>query len=226
MAALSDRAEVWAVAGVAGPLDVRIFVRGVTAYAHTVGLVPVRIVTGGVPLSEIVIQNLSTSPIDLGNDQRLTWGQGLRVPARAQWSVAGISPIGDIYGDTRTSLTFFYTGVLAPHAATTRWTYTVPTGRRARVETATVYVEVVTVAAAGSLTLWTYIGVFPGGGAGTVVAMALIYVDNLAGTRSGTALAASIELQPGDVLSAVTENLRAGGTSIHMAEAKITEANA
>lgn len=226
MAGPQELGEIWAVANVAGPLDVRVFVRGVTAYSASVGLNPVRLLTAGVPLSDVVIQNLSASPVDLGNDPRVAWNQGLRVPARSQWSTAGISPIGDLYGDTRTSFIFFYSGVLGPHALAARFSYTVPAGRRARVEVATALTEIVTAYAAALLTLWTYIAVFPGGGAGTAVVYGLLYARNAVADAHGTALAASIELQPGDVMQALTEDLRAGGTALHLATAKITEANA
>lgn len=92
MAAGEVLGEIWAVAGGVGPVDVRVFVRGVTNYRYTLTDSPQRILSGGVPLSEMVIQNLGTISIELGNDRALVYGQGLRVPANSLLSGGGIVP--------------------------------------------------------------------------------------------------------------------------------------
>src|SRR5438034_11731073 len=86
--------EIWAVSGVAGPLDARVLVASVTHYRRDVGLIPIRLCPGGIDPDTLVVQNLSKSPFEIGVDQSLSYGQGVQIPARSQWSpVYGVSSI-------------------------------------------------------------------------------------------------------------------------------------
>ncbi len=86
--------EVWAVAGGAGPVDVRVFVRGITNFSYQLGNTSKQILTEGVPMASFIIQNLGTIPIELGNDRKLRYGEGLRIPANSILSGGTITPGG------------------------------------------------------------------------------------------------------------------------------------
>lgn len=88
--------EVWAVAapGGSGPVDVRIFVRGVTNYRYSIDQVPKQILAEGIPMSSLIVQNLGAIPIELGNDRGLQYGQGMRIAPNSILSGGAITPGG------------------------------------------------------------------------------------------------------------------------------------
>ena len=110
---------------------------------------------------------------------------------------------------------------VAPHAATTRWTYTVPTNRKAFIE-GTDVINMIdgTVTTAGLAQ--AAIQVTPSGGGGTTV---------MNGAMIQTVIGQSVVLdqpslgllQPGDALSCFTADPGTGGTHFYLLTAKITE---
>lgn len=222
--------ELWAVAKVAGPLDVRVMVRGVTAYSRSVGSTPVMLITDGVQDDALIVQNLSVSPIELGPDRSITFGQGISVPARSQWSPRGgvqsIWASPNYYDRNPLSIekSWGSGGFIAPAGPTTRWNYTVPSGRRAFLEALDVSQEIGTPATTRDQTLTT-IGVGPDAitAFGTPIISAQWFGVNVQGAIQTKTIGTSIELQEGDVLVALTSNLSIGGTVAHSAFAKITE---
>src|SRR3989442_2922293 len=84
--------EIWAVAGGVGPVDVRVWVRGVAAYHYALSNTPQPILGAGVPLSSLAIQNLGTISIEIGNDRGLIYGDGLRIPPNALLSNGQVVP--------------------------------------------------------------------------------------------------------------------------------------
>jgi len=95
MAAGEVLGELWAVASAAGPVDVRVFVRGVTNYRYGLNATPQRILAAGVPMSSLSIQNLDPAiSIELGNGRDLQYGQGLRIPPNSIYQNGSIGPGG------------------------------------------------------------------------------------------------------------------------------------
>jgi hypothetical protein len=95
--ALEVLGEVWAIAapGGSGPVDVRVFVRGVTNLRLLVeSAQPVRVLSSGVPMSSLVIQNLGAIPIEIGNDRSLVYGQGMRIAPNSILANGSLSPGG------------------------------------------------------------------------------------------------------------------------------------
>lgn len=89
--------EIWAIAapGAVGSVDVRVFVRGATNFSRTVSpSEPVRLLPAGIPTSELVVQNLGSITIEIGNDRSLIYGQGLRIAPNSILSAGAITPGG------------------------------------------------------------------------------------------------------------------------------------
>jgi hypothetical protein len=86
--------EIWAVAAGAGPVDVRVFIRGINNYPYRLTNEPKQIVPAGVPLANLVIQNLGAIAIEIGNDRSLEYGRGMRIPANSILSNGAITPGG------------------------------------------------------------------------------------------------------------------------------------
>jgi hypothetical protein len=83
--------ELWAVAGGDGPVDVRVFVHGVTAFRYGLSATP-KMLISDVPIANIVVQNLGSIPIEIGNDQGLVYGQGVRIAPNATYSSGAVTP--------------------------------------------------------------------------------------------------------------------------------------
>lgn len=235
---MSTLGELWAVAGVAGPIDVRVFIRGVTSYKRTVGNTPVMLVTDGVPADALIVQNIGLFPIELGPSRGLSFGQGISVPARSQWAATGgVQSIwaSPNYYDRNPADIVFASGpnsigalINANGGAPTIWTYTVPASRRCYVELAQVGVQIQTAYANDNQHIGSVIQVQPTNGLATFIAQAWIWTGVAAGTRHDVTVGASIELQPGDVVNAIFVDGRAAGAgaSMHLANMKGTEFDA
>lgn len=113
---------------------------------------------------------------------------------------------------------------LAPHALTIRWTYTVPAGRVAYVESAQV-------------TAWRETAAAPLGTVGAVVRCTPVagvlcnivgawLFDNTVGARQAEALGSMGYLSAGDVIDGITFDQGVGGTASYRVDAKYTEAQA
>lgn len=221
---------IWAIGAGAGPLDARVFVRGVPSYAVGVTGQPQRILAAGTPLGSVIIQNLGLSPFELGTGPGLGYGQGIAVPARSQWSAAGVSPIWSspqYYDRNPVSFVQVYdavhAGIVAAGAVSVVWSYINTGATRAFIEAMQCITEIATVyAAAGYLESGIAIQA-PAGGAVTTVVRARIGIANAVGSRAEAVLGSSMELQPGEAAYGYTVDPRAGGSCMHVVSAKITQ---
>lgn len=138
---------VWCVAGVVGPLDVRVVsLRDATSYKVGITTTPQRIFPGA--LADLLVQNLASYPIEIGSTPGLTYGVAIRIPAMSQWSLlGGAVPIGAVSSDvglTRplphdrrptVSIGTSEDEFAGAAGETNRITYTVPTGKLAYILT-------------------------------------------------------------------------------------------
>jgi hypothetical protein len=112
----------------------------------------------------------------------------------------------------------------SPHSFTTRWTYTVPTARKAMVEVAIIkFCRVTAATTAGELVIGIYIT--PSGGSLTN----LIYsssILNIVGDKDVIDTGQSVLLLTGDALSAGDSDASTGGTADFYQAAKVTEFDA
>ena len=111
----------------------------------------------------------------------------------------------------------------APHATTTRWTYTVPDGKNAILETA--YVMVIRRSAAptssyANFRLWDTAEINAQFG---ILAAASIVDMNGVGDKDRDHITGNIILHEGDILSAISYDISDGGTVGYWSGAKIEE---
>ncbi len=222
--------ELWAVAQANG-VQIRILAAGAAPFPRDVGTQP-KLLLGDIHPDD-VLQNLDVVPIELGSDRSLFYGAGLRVPARSQWSIrGGVQPIWaspNYYDRNPKSLDFHVaTGFIGPHAATTRWSYTVPAGRRAFIERGFSFVQMSGVPSVVS-DRQSYLAHFPvGGGPGALFIFAVLTLDSgvIPGTRSTDDASTAKEMQAGDILQFVTLDLCTGGNAAYIGDAVGTEFDA
>jgi len=113
---------------------------------------------------------------------------------------------------------------VAPHALTVRWSYTVPAGKKAFVET--ISARLVRDAAATTAGLASiYVAVLPYGGSWTPL-LRIAVLSNGVGDRDGGEIGQSVILKAGDGLRAETYDTSTGGTLFYSVSAKITEFDA
>jgi hypothetical protein len=119
----------------------------------------------------------------------------------------------------------FNSGALAPHATTTRWSYTVPPRRRAKVQGAIAAIaRNVAAAALGNYAGYVLITRANGGGS-----FMLVYARTFAltaGTVVSMVQAGEIDLYEGDIMRGDTEDQNAGGTVSYTVSANAIEYDA
>jgi len=113
---------------------------------------------------------------------------------------------------------------LTPHAITQRWTYTVPTGKKALLELAWVLCRRMTAATTAGRP-YSVIDYQPYGGTEAALLMAEVVTNNVAET-SEKQLGQSIIMNPGDLIRGLTVDDSTGGNCDYRLIAKITEFDA
>ena len=116
---------------------------------------------------------------------------------------------------TSISKTFTNTGV-APHVITSRWTYTVPAGRKCQIEFVQIELVRKTVAAPVN-TAFGYVTI-----AGASFLRAVME-SNTIGERSNTVAGVGVILEAGDVIAGLTFDSSTGGTITYTLTLKGTE---
>lgn len=111
---------------------------------------------------------------------------------------------------------------VSPHAATTRNTYTVPTGKLAYVESLYCLVVRITAATAASR-VGAVCNLDPSGGEPAVDIIRALLLTNAVGDNHGVVLASGGYLAAGDVLTLVTSDASTGGTVDYQVTRKLTE---
>jgi len=112
----------------------------------------------------------------------------------------------------------------APHGVTTRWTYTVPTGKKAFVEGAQTYIHRITAAAPVGL-VQVVIYVTPSGGGMSAFLLSQLITNNV-GDKDHTEIGGGPVLYPGDAIEGQTSDVSTGGTTNLNITTEITEFNA
>ena len=118
----------------------------------------------------------------------------------------------------------YVAGAVAPHAATSRWSYTVPAGKKARVEWvyAGLIQDAVATAAGYAEASVRYT---PSGG--TVTRLTDAIKINLAlGSEGHVGAGLDLMMLAGDNLNAITNDANTGGTILYLVSAKVTEYDA
>jgi hypothetical protein len=101
-------------------------------------------------------------------------------------------------------------GAIAPHSATVRWTYTVPTARKAMLQLIEVYLYRDTVATTlGYSDVW--INMTPSGGSTYILVDAQLFVNTI-GAAGPSPVSSGIILLPGDAVSGVDFDSSTAGT--------------
>lgn len=114
-----------------------------------------------------------------------------------------------------------YEAVIAPAGSTVRFTYTVPTAKKAYCEQGTVWLRRVTVAAPVGRADCRFVYTPSGGGANALV-MAVIY-GNVADAADRDALSSAFIMLAGDVMQFYTSDASTGGTVDFFGSLKATE---
>jgi len=113
---------------------------------------------------------------------------------------------------------------IAPHSSTSRWTYTVPSGKKAYVELVDVLI-MRTEAASAADTVWVLVNhtAFTGGVAGLI---STEFISNTVGASATKTLSQSVLMLTGDTLTAFTADMSTGGKCVYAVTCKITEFDA
>jgi len=113
-----------------------------------------------------------------------------------------------------------------PHAATERWTYTVPSGKKALVEVLQCVVKR-TVAATTPLTPYTRISYTPSGGTErSLLTAILLSAENAVKDKMESGIGATLTMFVGDRIRAMSADAGTGGTCFYLAAGKVTEFDA
>ena len=129
------------------------------------------------------------------------------------------------YDRNGVSLAYEYTSYgIAPHAETQRWTYTVPAGKKAYVETFRAFVYRIT-AATSPNRYAAAIFVNPSGGGSYKIIEATSY-SNVADTSQVLNVGGSILLFAGDQIAGYTLDASTGGTLIVSVSIKVSQFDA
>jgi hypothetical protein len=113
---------------------------------------------------------------------------------------------------------------VAPHGETVRWTYTVPAGKKAFVESVFAYLRrsaAATTVGRAAVVIW----ITPSGGSAAILIDVEILTNNV-GDSDRQGVGQSLILLPGDTIEARTVDISTGGTVNYSAAAKITEFDA
>lgn len=105
---------------------------------------------------------------------------------------------------------FAANGAVAPHTTTVRWTYTVPAGKKAVLESLMMSVIRVT-AAAPQVTAVAHLNYTPSGGSQTLLAQAVLTTNGVNDIQQQTITSLG-EMLAGDVVSADDVDSSTGGT--------------
>lgn len=116
-----------------------------------------------------------------------------------------------------------YSNTLAPHVTTTRWTYTVPAGRKCLVELVNSRIMRITAAAPAG---YADVAISLGNVLAYLALAELNSGDNAIGVRESKYITAQALLLAGDVLQAQTADGSTGGTIGYLASFKGTEFDA
>jgi hypothetical protein len=108
---------------------------------------------------------------------------------------------------------------IAPHAATQRATYTVPSNYRARAAYISLYV-VRTTAPSTAGESRVYVTVTPAGGSETTILISGINTNSV-GARAGTAHSDGFVLKGGDVLKIYSSDASTGGNNEYLAQIQL-----
>jgi len=112
----------------------------------------------------------------------------------------------------------------SPHSETERWTYTVPSGKKALIES--LYIKIMRATAASSAVLvLAAVQLGLGGGTNYYHWIAALRTNNV-GDKDDIIIGQSIILNAGDVLRAISSDSSTGGTVDYYILAKITEFDA
>lgn len=203
--------------------DVQAFIPPYTARLLALNGTPVARIFFGAPPGAVQVASIT------GQICNSTWSQ-------KAFPVTGgpIGPIGvtsNYYDRNPLTLVFqFLQPNTAPHATAVHWTYTVPANRKAFLEQLQVITQL---EAAGDLApgansgfAESFIFITPVGSTGKTTLNA--YVQDVAPSRSraDAAVGASMELQSGDKIEAITKNTYTATQTFHYLSAKITEFDA
>jgi hypothetical protein len=113
---------------------------------------------------------------------------------------------------------------VAPHSATSRWSYTVPSGKKAMVEL--LRGSAIRDAAANTVDeVWIYIQLIPGGQSAAYIIFTRLLTNNV-GDKVEFSIGQSMILLPGDQIFAYTADSSTGGAVHYELTAKITEFDA
>jgi len=142
--------------------------------------------------------------------------------------VGQLQPSRPVYYDRNPiSQTINYdASAVAPHADTVRGTYTVPSGKKAYLETVWLHTLVATVAAPAGLKRTRILLVIATGGTSTLDDAVLAAVENTAGNKEHVSYQGSLLMMVSDVLELHTEDGGTGGTVDHRMAAKFVEFDA
>jgi len=113
---------------------------------------------------------------------------------------------------------------VGPHGMTTRWTYTVPTGRKTMLEALMAYLMRATAATTlgwASIQIWYQ----PAGGTDQELVYLDLY-DNTVAAKTVSHLPFAVVLLAGDILRGVTADTSTGGACNYRIAAKATEYDA
>lgn len=126
------------------------------------------------------------------------------------------------YDRNPSSIMLSWDGIVTPHGATERWSYTVPAGKKAMVEALQCAVRRVTTATNPG-PAWMRVYVKPAGASEQTLLLAFLSTtDNTVGSRMECSIGASLTLFPGDQIRAVSFDLSDSGTILYLASAKLT----
>jgi hypothetical protein len=123
-----------------------------------------------------------------------------------------------------TTLYVYSAAGVAPHTTTPRWTYTVPSGKKAMIEF--LHVRILRSAAAttaGKVT--AAISITPSGGPSADIMVANILTNNV-GDREALVSGATLTLLAGDKIAGYTSDASTGGTIDYVLACKATEFDA
>ena len=112
----------------------------------------------------------------------------------------------------------------APHALVQRWSYTVPSGKKAFIEMAGAYVVRVTVATTAGL-VYDRVQYQVSGGSAFSILWALLYTNTI-GDKDRADVGHSLILNAGDAIFGWTGDASENGTVTHQILAKVTEFDA
>lgn len=126
-------------------------------------------------------------------------------------------PVERVSGGKATLASSSILGGVGPHGATTRWSYTAPTGAAAQVENVQITYDRDAVAAPAGLTL-VLVSLSPAG-----YLVFLESVDNVVGSAHTVHLTDCGHLAPGETIACQTSDASTGGTNRYITSAHYRE---